>query len=277
MRPNRCVSAAIAVALLSLPQAQAQDVPADPPSAFIPSLPQTLAGVPGTWDLSRDGSTRRCVLTLSAASGETGRKLSFPAGCRRALPVLGGISGWLFTDDAVRLVDKDVRPILSFKRRADGRSYAAGLETGESYSLVPLQIAALGAAEAAPNASGSSFSGPGDPLARPADDRTGAASSTESLSGLYALDRFMDRDVCRVELQPGDAAKPAPVRILEGCRDSGIAVFDPVLWQAAGGRMTLKAKRGHAVELVPTGDGRWRRDPEVGTTFVLRRIEGGQP
>lgn len=279
MSSCRCAAAVLAAALLSSlqAQAQAQDAPADTPAAFVPSLPLTLAGVPGTWDLSRDGSTRRCVMTLSAASGEAGRKLSFPAGCRRALPVLGSISGWLFTDDAVRLVDKDVRPILAFKRRPDGRSYGAGLDTGESYSLVPLQIAAAGAAEAAPNASGSTFSGPRDPLARPADDRSGATSATESLSGLYALDRFMDRDVCRVELQPGDAAKPAPVRILEGCRDTGIAVFDPVLWQATGSRMTLRAKRGHAVELVPTGDGRWRRDPEVGTTFVLRRIEGGQP
>ncbi|WP_375410215.1 AprI/Inh family metalloprotease inhibitor [uncultured Methylobacterium sp.] len=276
MRSDWCVAAALTAALLSSLEAQAQDAPADP-SAFVPSLPQTLAGVPGTWDLSRDGSTRRCVLTLSSASGEAGRKLSFPAGCRRALPVLSGISGWLFTEDAVRLVDKDVRPILAFKRRADGRSYGAGLDTGESYSLVPLQIAATGAAEAAPNPSGPAFSGPRDPLARPADDQSGLASATESLSGLYALDRFMDRDVCRVELQPGETAKPGPVRILEGCRDSGIAVFDPVLWQAAGGRMTLRAKRGHAVELVPTGDGRWRRDPEVGTTFVLRRIEGGRP
>ena len=96
MRSDWCVAAALTAALLSSLEAQAQDAPADP-SAFVPSLPQTLAGVPGTWDLSRDGSTRRCVLTLSSASGEAGRKLSFPAGCRRALPVLSGISGWLFT------------------------------------------------------------------------------------------------------------------------------------------------------------------------------------
>ncbi|WP_082528625.1 AprI/Inh family metalloprotease inhibitor [Methylobacterium sp. Leaf466] len=236
--------------------------------AFVPSLPQTLAGVPGTWDLSRDASTRRCVLTLSAASGEAGRRLTFPAGCRRALPVLNRVAGWLFTEDAIRLVDKDVRPVLAFKRRSDARSYGAGLEDGEAYSLVPLQIAATGAAEAAAMPAAAPQNGPRDPLARPA-----GASGPEPAPGLYALDRFKEQDVCRVELLAGEAAKPAPVRLVEGCRDTGIAVFDPVLWQAGQGRMTLRAKRGHTVELVPVGEGRWRRDPDVGTTFVLRRVE----
>ena len=51
-----------------------------------------LAGVPGTWDLARDGGTRRCVLTLSSESGEAGRRVAFPAGCRKALPILNGIA-----------------------------------------------------------------------------------------------------------------------------------------------------------------------------------------
>ncbi|MFD0936347.1 AprI/Inh family metalloprotease inhibitor, partial [Methylobacterium trifolii] len=88
--------------------------------------------------------------------------------------------------------------------------------------------------------------------------------------GLYALDRYRDRDVCRLDLGAGAGA---PVRIVDGCRDSGLEIFDPALWSYAGGKMTLKSKRGHTVDLVPTGDGRWRREPETGTTFVLRRIE----
>jgi hypothetical protein len=293
-RAGPIAAALLAMALLVAAPSRAQDVrspgiPAEesgsrdapaqaepaPEAGFVPSLPKTLAGVPGTWDLSRDASTRRCVLTLTAASGEAGRKLTFPAGCRRALPVLNGVAGWLFTEDAVRLVDKDVRPVLAFKRRADARSYGVSLGSGESYSLVPLQIASAGAAEAALPPPGAAVPGNRDPLASPTEAVAG--SGVEPMAGLYALDRFRDLDVCRVELQPGDAAQAAPVRLLDGCRDSGIAVFDPVQWQAAKGRMTLRAKRGHVVELVPTGDGRWRRDPEVGTTFVLRRIEPGQP
>ena len=55
----------------------------------IPSdrLPDRFTGVPGTWDLSRDGTNRRCVMTLGIDNGPVGRKLAFPAGCRRALPI----------------------------------------------------------------------------------------------------------------------------------------------------------------------------------------------
>ena len=35
----------------------------------------------------------------------------------------------------------------------------------------------------------------------------------------------------------------------------------------------LVAKRGHVVNLVPAGDGAWRRDPDTGVAFVLRRVE----
>ena len=98
--------------------------------------------MPGTWDLSRDGSTRRCVLTLAGASGPAGRRLSFPAGCRRALPILNGVAGWLFTDGNLRLVDKDVRPVLQFSARVDARSLVAAAGD-EHFSLVPLQIVAM--------------------------------------------------------------------------------------------------------------------------------------
>ena len=63
------------------------------------------------------------------------------------------------------------------------------------------------------------------------------------------------------------------MRVVPGCRDGGLEVFDPIRWRYADGRLTLTAKRGHSIDLVPGGDGRWRRDPEVGTTFVLRRVE----
>ena len=231
--------------------------------AFVPSLPAALAGVPGTWDLARDGGTRRCVLTLSAESGEAGRRVAFPAGCRKALPILNGIAGWLFTDGAVRLVDRNVRPVLSFARRPDERSLGTRTESGDSYSLVPLQIAAMlpPSAEAVPV-------GTPSPAAVPEPATPGDRPGP----GLYALDRYRDQDVCRLDLLEGDSAR-APVRIREGCRDSGLSVFDPVAWRYASGRLTLTAKRGHSVDLVATGDGRWRRDPDIGTTFVLRRVE----
>uniref|UniRef100_UPI001E51A054 AprI/Inh family metalloprotease inhibitor n=1 Tax=Methylobacterium sp. Leaf118 TaxID=2876562 RepID=UPI001E51A054 len=93
--------------------------------------------------------------------------------------------------------------------------------------------------------------------------------------GLYALDRAAERDVCRIELSPPTAADKdyAAARLLPGCRDSGITVFDPAGWRFTGHQMTLKARRGHAVTLVALGEGRWRRDPDIGFTLVLRKVE----
>ncbi|WP_336486470.1 AprI/Inh family metalloprotease inhibitor [Methylobacterium nigriterrae] len=273
-------AAALLVACIVIGAARAQEpeprAPDPPPDPFVPSLPETLAGVPGTWDLSRDGSTRRCVMTLTSESGEAGKRLRFPAGCRKALPIMNAIAGWLFVDGAVRLVDRNVRPVLLFTRRPDQRSLLAQAESGEAYSLVPLQIAAMRPPEPTPEPAGAQAAReapaaePGAAQVRPAAPEPPYAGPRPA-PGVYALDRYREKDVCRLELT-GEAA-PAPVHVLSGCRDSGLEVFDPVSWRFTSGRLTLSAKRGHTVSLVPTGDGGWRREPETGTTFVLRRLE----
>ncbi|MEH3063909.1 MAG: AprI/Inh family metalloprotease inhibitor [Methylobacterium radiotolerans] len=292
-------SALIAAAAIVRPAA-AQDVPAatgeaappsPPPAAETlaappaptapPSLPEKLGQVPGTWDLSRDGTNRRCVMTLVLDSGEAGQRLRFPAGCRRALPVLNSVAGWLFVDGAVRLVDRNVRPVLDFAKRPDQRSLVAQAEGGERYSLVPLDIVAMRPADAAaaPETAPTDPASPAPsplqtaaPVAaelQPPATASAATASAGPAPGLYALDRFQQRDTCRINLDGVGGG----VRIVPGCHDSGLEVFDPVRWRYAKGRMTLTAKRGHSIDLVPSGDGRWRRDPEVGTTFVLRRVD----
>jgi hypothetical protein len=258
--------------------------PATPPApAAPPSLPEKLGEVPGTWDLSRDGTNRRCVMTLRIDNGDAGRKVSFPAGCRRALPVMNGIAGWLFVDGAVRLVDRNVRPILDFAKRPDQRSLVARVESGERYSLVPLDIVAMRPGEAIPGAAGADAELPAVPSAAsptglaplqaaapvPAELHRAVAAASAPAPGVYALDRFQERDTCRITL----AGAGGGVTIVPGCHDGGLEVFDPVRWRYANGRMTLTAKRGHSIDLVPNGDGRWRRDPEVGTTFVLRKVD----
>ncbi len=276
--------AGLGPAVAQEPAPESVPQPESPPAApFVESLPRDIAGVPGTWDLSRDGTNRRCVMTLSGESGPAGRRLSFPAGCRRALPVLNDIAGWLFTDGTVRLVDKNVRPILPFTRRADARSLVAQAEAGERYSLVPLQIVAMlpPAPEGALPPSPEGTARPASPETGPAAAQAGAPSEAAIPGdgpppGIYALDRYREPDVCRIELT-ADRAVPAPVRILDGCRDGGLAVFDPVSWRFEKGRLTLNARRGHAVTLVPAGENRWRRDPEVGTTFVLHRVAPDAP
>jgi len=252
--------------------------PATPLAAppVLPGLPERVGEVPGTWDLSRDGTNRRCVMTFVLDTGEAGRRLRFPAGCRRALPIMNGLAGWLFVDSGLRLVDRNVRPILEFFRRPDKRSYVAKLENGEQYSLVPLDTVAMrpgGAPAAAVDPDAAATAKPTALQAAapvPAELQSPAATAGPAPApGIYALDRFQERDTCRLML---DAAGGG-VRIVPGCHDGGLEVFDPVRWRYANGRITLTAKRGHSIDLVPGGEGRWRREPEVGTTFVLRRVD----
>lgn len=269
----RSVLAALALLGTTIP-ACAQDGSPPPAAPFAVTLPDRIEAVPGTWDLSREGTNRRCTLTLTNEAGEAGKRLRFPAGCRRALPLTGGIAGWLFTDGTIRLVDKNVRPLLLFKRRPDQRSFAAMSEAGEPFNLVPLDIVAMRPPEIEAGAppGGAPPIAPQPPPSASVPETPGPAkpdpvASDAPAPGLYALDRYRDRDVCRLDL--GSTG----VRIVPGCRDSGIEIFDPVAWSYAGGRLTLKAKRGHKVELVPTGGGSWQRDPDAGTTFVLRRVD----
>lgn len=263
-------------------EAPSEPAPADPPTLAappaLPSLPEKLGQAPGTWDLSRDGTNRRCVMTLVLDSGEAGRRLRFPAGCRRALPIMNGIAGWLFVDSGINFVDKNVRPILEFVRRPDQRSLVAKLENGEHYSLVPLDTVGMrpnggAATEAEPAAATAPTPSPLQAAAPLPAELQPAATTTNTTPGpapgVYALDRFQERDTCRLTLDGVGGG----VRLVPGCHDGGLEVFDPIRWRYANGRMTLTAKRGHSIDLVPSGDGRWRRDPEVGTTFVLRRVE----
>ena len=268
-----CLAVLATVAIAQEPPPPGAPAAPTEPAAepFATTLPDSRPGVPGTWDLSRDGTNRRCILTLAAEAGEAGQRVRFPAGCRRSLPVVGGIAGWLFSEGTVSLVDRNVRPVLAFARRPDRRSLLSRTDDGAVYSLVPLEIAAM-----RPSPPGTDPAPVDGAAARAAEPASSALSALPDhlgpgpAPGLYALDRFRDRDVCRLDLGAGPGG---PVRLVEGCRDSGIEVFDPASWRYAKGRMTLVAKRGHVVNLVPTGDGAWRRDPETGVTFVLRRVE----
>lgn len=294
---------------------EATQAPSDPPPASV-RLPENINEAVGTWEMALEGSNRRCTLTFAGESGPNGRILRFPAGCRRALPLLAKIDGWLFADKGIRLVDKNVRPLLAFEPGTEPTTLGAKAESGERYTLAPIQIAAAAGAALSAETVTDAPTAPGAPSADltpaamplptqaqghsipgaqptlaadrltvpdvPLADRPGA--------GIYALDRFNNKDVCRLSLdarppppveasllKPTAIAQPdddtAPVRILPGCRDNGIAVFDPATWSYADGRLTLKARRGHAVNLVFKGEGRWRREPDVGTTLELRRVE----
>lgn len=282
---KRQPAGALAILLALAPGlAGAQETPAaapPPPPApvvdDVETLPTKVVEVPGTWDLSRDGTSRRCVMTLLRDRGVAGQQVNFPAGCRRALPVMSSVAGWLYADEAVRLVDKDIRPVLLFKRRPDRRSYIATTEGGETYSFVPLDIAKMRPPEPDPPpaavTAGAVTPAAAQASVPPSLPATPAAivpptSPDGPQPGTYALDRLRQQGTCRLAFEPAGA-----VKLLPGCHDDGIEVFDPVTWRYAGGHLTVTAKRGHSISLVANGDGRWRRDPETGVVFLLRRIE----
>ena len=93
------------------------------------------------------------------------------------------------------------------------------------------------------------------------------------LPGTYVVDRFLERQVCKVSLSPAmrDALGHHEARLLEGCHDLGLRIFDPVAWRYEAGRLTLQARRGHEVTLISERDGQWRRDPTIGATLLLRK------
>ena len=76
-----------------------------------PPAPDDPAAISGAWDLSRDGADRKCRLTFWPEPAATGQTLRFPAGCRRALPVLAGAAAWH--------VPGARRPAPSWARRRD--------------------------------------------------------------------------------------------------------------------------------------------------------------
>ena len=112
----------------------------------------------------------------------------------------------------------------------------------------------------------------GVPQATPIDPEK--APPPGSLPGTYAVDRYTEREVCRVRLA---ASLPDPhgryeARLVEGCRDAGLRSFDPAAWRYDGGRLTLTSRRGHEVTLISEREDQWRRDPEVGATLILRKV-----
>lgn len=245
-------AAAAAFALAALP-AVAQPGAAD------------LAKVAGAWDLALDGSHRKCRVMLALDQAGVGHALRFPAGCRRALPVLGAAGAWTMPQRGmVQFLDKHGEPTLQF--REEGEDLIAHAPSGEVYHLgrqdKAVQPASLPVAPASP------------PLGVPQQTAIDPekAPPFASVPGIYAVDRYTERDVCRVALTSTASANGRfEAALLDGCRDAGLLAFGPATWRYEGGRLTLTARRGHEVTLISERDGHWRRDPEVGATLVLRK------
>ncbi len=61
--------------------------------------PAAIASLLGAWTLEQVGAPRQCTVTLGAEAAGLGRQIRFPATCRRALPILDGVTAWSPTPD----------------------------------------------------------------------------------------------------------------------------------------------------------------------------------
>lgn len=235
--------------------------------AAAPLYARNAAEFAGVWELSLENSHRKCQISLSSDAGAFGRQVRFPTGCRRALPIVNVAAGWLVEGGSLRLLDPDGRPVLVFAPGTGGEALRARSDAGEGYTLERKEDLRL-ARPAAPPAPSPA---PGVPQPTPIDPS--AAPPFSAVPGVYLLDRYTERDVCRIELGRVLLATAGrhEARILGGCRDAGLAAFDPVAWRYEGGRLILTARRGHEVTLVSEREGQWRRDPDVGATLILRK------
>jgi hypothetical protein len=233
--------------------------------------PAAFEEAAGRGDLSLDGANRSCRVMLSLDESPVGRILRFPSGCRRALPILNAMGGWNSAGKD-RLILLDAQGAVALRFEPDGEDVlVARTAAGQVFRLERAEDAAEPVRLPPPLPPPPAI---GVPQMTPIDPEK--APPLASLPGVYAIDRYSEREVCRIDLRRGLLAGGSgrfEARILEGCRDLGLAAFDPIAWRYEAGRLTLTARRGHEVTLISERDGHWRRDPEVGTTLILRKVQ----
>ena len=235
--------------------------PVSPPRGA-ETAPDQLKPFIGAWDLEAVGQPRRCTVTFAADQAGPGRQIRFPATCRRALPILGTVTGWGLTPKGQpRLLDAAGKDVLVFENQGGEAGRQARGSDGQSYRLDP-----KGYARVAPSPPQSAAQTAAQAAQRPTVVDPAGAPAADTLPGRYAVMRQSNREACRIELSAGGVAALAP-----DCSDTGLTIFAPASWRYAAGRLTLVARRGHSLDLVFEA-GQWRKDPNVGAPLMLRKL-----
>ena len=231
----------------------------------------------GAWDLKLQGGDRECRITLRPELSAAGHVVAMPVGCRRAFPILAGVSLWADAGDGkLRLIDRSGQPQLEFEPGPDGvltatspegeiyRLESAGVHREVSLTEAKLPEAPRQPAPAPEPAQATVESAPRLPVPKAAD-----------LPGYFSVLREKSRDTgCMVTLDgkirgPGATLK---AHLAPACRDQGIMIFDPVGWQLTAGRLILTARKGHTAKFDLQPDGSWLKDPADGKSMSLKKM-----
>jgi len=219
----------------------------------------------GQWDLTLEHANKSCRVTLRAGPATGGgRSVGMPAGCRKALPVLGQVEAWsLVGDDHIELADKAGTPVLDFVAQSDEIFVASGPQ-GESYRLESVEhgLPQKASPASAPVKTADAAKAPGTAPMRLTD-----------AAGRYSILREAGKDTgCMLTLDDKSAAKGGfKASLAPACRDQGIVIFDPVGWRLAGGRLELTARKGHSAQFDLQPDGTWLKDPKQGKGLGLKK------
>lgn len=233
------------------------------PSRGAVMVPEALRPWLGAWDLEIADAPRGCTVMLRAEPSAEGHQLRFPATCRRALPILGKAVAWApGTGGRPRLLDAGGSDLVAFRSGSPETGLAGSGTDGRTYRLVSKAHPRI------PPAAQAAIAAQRRTVVDPA-----TAPPPASLPGRYALMRQANREACRLVLSAAPAAAngAAPAGFEGTCDDTGLTIFDPVGWRYDGGRLTLVARRGHAVDLV-FENGQWRKDPTAGAPLLMRKL-----
>lgn len=121
---------------------------------------------------------------------------------------------------------------------------------------VVLAFSLLGLALASPAAAA-----PARERAKPAPEAAAAGSSSvraADVAGRYAVLRNGKETGCMLTLETNKA------QLAPACRDNGLVIFDPKGWSVAGGKLQLKARKGHSAAFEMDKEGVWQRDSKDG-------------
>lgn len=100
-----------------------------------------------------------------------------------------------------------------------------------------------------------------------------AEQALGDLAGRYAVMRDKRDTGCMLTLDSARVRGGARAQLAPGCRDQGIVIFDPTVWQVVGGELVLTARAGHRTHLDAAGVGVWQKSPkEGGKPLGLKRL-----